>query len=272
MTHAAARPLVKMSELARLSGVPAPTIKHYLNEGLLPVAHKTGRNMAYYDPALVPRIQRIKELQRTRFLPLRVIKDVLAESELTPDETVSATIARVLEQAAPSDRRTRAELEAGGLSGGELALLTQLGAVRPVAAAEGEAETFAGDDLEILRVLGAARRAGISPEMLPVAIVGQYVAALRALVEVEMRLFREGVLPHAAGDLTELTEAATVLSERLVVLVRRKLLLPTLRALAAAERAPTRAAADGRAADGQAANGGAARTTPRAPRGTRRRR
>jgi DNA-binding transcriptional MerR regulator len=220
--------LVKMSELARLSGVPAPTIKHYLNEGLVAAAHKTGRNMAYYDAAIVPRIQRIKELQRTRFLPLRVIKEVLDDAEQTPDETASAAIARVLAHASPGERRTRAQLEKGGLRAEDLALLSSLGAVR--AEKDGDDEVYAGDDLEILRVLGAARRVGITPEMLPIEILGEYLEALRALVRAEMRLFREGVLPRAGKDLTEITEAATTLSERLVVLVRRKLLLPTLAA------------------------------------------
>lgn len=260
--------LVKMSELARLSGVPAPTIKHYLNEGLLPVARRTGRNMSYYDPAIVPRIRRIKEIQRTRFLPLRVIKRVLDEGELSPDETVSAAIARVLEHAAPGERRTRAELEASGLSGAQLDFLTSLGAVRATPGESGEGEAFAGDDLEILRVLGAARRAGITQEMLPVAILGEYVAALRALVEAELRLFREGVLPRAGGDLTELTEAATVLSERLVVLVRRKLLLPTLRALSSADGKNATRSAEPRATVATVATSAArarVRRRPRAP-------
>lgn len=226
---------VKMSELARLSGVPAPTIKHYLNEGLVTAAHKTGRNMAYYDAAIVPRIQRIKELQRTRFLPLRVIKEVLDDTNLSPDETASAAIARVLSHAAPGDRRTRAQLEEGGLRPEDLGLLSSLGAVRAEKQEHGGEEVFSGDDLEILRVLGAARRAGITTEMLPIEILGEYVEALRALVRAEMRLFREGVLPRAGKDLGEITEAATTLSERLVVLVRRKLLLPTLRALANGE-------------------------------------
>ena len=38
--------LLKMSGLVEASGVPAPTIKHYLREGLLPEPVKTSRNMA----------------------------------------------------------------------------------------------------------------------------------------------------------------------------------------------------------------------------------
>lgn len=225
-----ARELVKMSELSRLTGVPPATIKHYVHAGLVPVARKTSRNMAYYDPSVAPRILRIKELQRTRFLPLKVIKQVLDEADASPEEATAAAIARVLERTDDGTRRTRAQLEDGGLPGAELDFLIELGVVRP-AGGRGRQAFFAGDDLEILRVLGAARRAGITREMLPVDILGEYAAALRQLVRAELRLFREGVLPRAGDRVDELAEAATLLSERLVVLIRRKMLLPTLGAL-----------------------------------------
>jgi DNA-binding transcriptional MerR regulator len=71
--------LLRMGELAAASGVPAPTIKHYLREGLLPEPVKTSRNMAYYPPEFVDRIKLIKRLQEERFMPLKAIKSVLDE-------------------------------------------------------------------------------------------------------------------------------------------------------------------------------------------------
>src|ERR1700712_3663977 len=71
--------LLRMGELAEASGVPAPTIKHYLREGLLPEGVKTSRNMAYYPPDFVDRIRLIKRLQEERFMPLKAIKGVLEE-------------------------------------------------------------------------------------------------------------------------------------------------------------------------------------------------
>jgi DNA-binding transcriptional MerR regulator len=69
--------MLKMAELAEASGVSAGTIKHYLREGLLPEPVKTSRNMAWYPPEFVERIQLIKELQERRFMPLRAIKGLL---------------------------------------------------------------------------------------------------------------------------------------------------------------------------------------------------
>jgi len=73
--------LLRMRELAEASGVPAPTIKHYLREGLLPEPVKTSRNMAYYPPEFVDRIKLIKQLQEERYLPLKAIKNVLDSRE-----------------------------------------------------------------------------------------------------------------------------------------------------------------------------------------------
>jgi DNA-binding transcriptional MerR regulator len=232
--------LVKMADLARLSGVPAPTIKHYLREGLLPQPSvKTSRNMAWYDAALVPRIQAIKELQRTRFLPLKVIRDVLEGGEVPggadPNEEAAAAIGRALSNLAPEGRRSRADLVASGVREAELDLFVQLGIISPQH--EGNVERYGGDDLALLETLGEARRAGLRPDMLPPTILGPYVEAIRELVKLELQMFRGGVLPRAGGDVARLTETATALSERLVVLLRRKMLVPMLRQLIEEETA-----------------------------------
>jgi DNA-binding transcriptional MerR regulator len=71
--------LLRMGELADASGVSAATIKHYLREGLLPEPVKTSRNMAYYPAAFVERIRLIKQLQEERYMPLKVIRELLEE-------------------------------------------------------------------------------------------------------------------------------------------------------------------------------------------------
>ena len=74
--------LLKISQLAERSGVSVGTIKHYLREGLLgddDGVVKTSRNMAWYPPEYVERIRLIKTLQEERFLPLRLIKELLAD-------------------------------------------------------------------------------------------------------------------------------------------------------------------------------------------------
>ena len=98
--------LLRMGELAEASGVPAPTIKHYLREGLLPEGTKTSRNMAYYPPEFVDRIRLIKRLQEERFMPLRAIKEVLDEGT-DRAEALLALEDQILDRALAGER-TRA--------------------------------------------------------------------------------------------------------------------------------------------------------------------
>lgn len=225
-----------MSTLARESGVPAATIKHYLREGLLPgPAKRTARNMAYYDANLVERIRVIKQLQRDHFLPLGVIKDVLDGARGAKDDvTTAASISAVLRKSDGDEQRTREELVASGVLATDLDWMEALGLITPTR--EGDVTRYGADDVALLRTLGAARKAGLAPEMLPTRILEEYVRALRELVRVELSIYRAGVLPRAGGDLARLTEVATTLSEQLVVLIRRKLLLPTLAELSAENR------------------------------------
>ena len=217
--------LLKIGELARSAGVPVATLKHYIREGLIKPVRKTGRTMSWYAPAAVATVRAIKDLQHQQFLPLDVIRDSLAgDAAALDDLTAASAIAKVLERHTGPKSRSRDELIERGVSARELDWLLAAGLAKP--GADGR---YRGDDLVLLATLGAARRAGITAEMLPFSILGEYVVALRGLIEIELRLFREGVLPRArATDVERLTTAATELSERLVVVMRRKLLLPVL--------------------------------------------
>jgi DNA-binding transcriptional MerR regulator len=231
--------LIRMSEFARESGVPIPTIKHYLREGLLPEPVRTSRNMAYYDRALIPRVRAIKDLQRTQFLPLKVIREILdgiGVETSVEDAAVQASIQRVLAASSPDESRSRTHLIEAGLPPEELDLMTSLGIVSPDYDEAGEAH-FHGDDLALLRTLGHARRAGLSAEMLPANVLATYFEHIHGLVRAELQIFRAGVLPRAGERLEALSEAATTLSERLVVLLRRKLLVPVLEEIVREERA-----------------------------------
>ena len=195
--------------------------------------------MSWYDPGLVTRVRAIKELQSRQFLPLHLIKQALASDRHAPDDhAAAAAIAAVLAKHRSTRTRTRAEiLEQGGANVAELDWLAAAGLAVPV----GPDQRYDGDDLALLSTLGQARRAGLSASMLPLSILNDYMAALRALVAVEIRMFRSGVLERGdTSSVPALTAAATELSERLVVLLRRKLLLPVLRDLSSEQRTTTR--------------------------------
>ncbi len=243
--------LVKISDLARLSGVPSPTIKHYMREGLLPEPHqRTSRNMAYYDARLADRVKIIKELQHERFLPLKLIGDLL---EPAPSAQIRADLdelqRRQLGALAPAvragtqearkrrgdaqRRRTRAEVLANlAISAEDLALLEQLGLVS-AAAFRGGDPVYTGHDLDLLEVIDETRQRGLS-DLFPMEILGPYTEAIRALARFEIDMFRRRVLAGArlpAMPLDEVARLSTALGERLVVAMRAKVVLEELAAV-----------------------------------------
>lgn len=207
--------LIKMSELSKRSGVPGPTIKHYIREGLLPGPEvRTSRNMAYYDARLVARIRVIKALQADRFLPLRVIADLL---ESAPSDQIrsdrDATPRRVLTSLGVQRRKRTEVMKTFGVSRAELDSLEKSGVLE--LRGEGDTAGYSGLDLEVLEILADAHRTGMTA-LFPISIAEPYLAAVKQLVELELELFPDlpvGDVAHAAGEL----------GERLIVKLRAKL-------------------------------------------------
>lgn len=67
----------RMKDLCEATGLPRQAIHFYIQQGLLPPGHKTGRNMAFYGDEHLERLRLIKQLQHERFLPLKAIKALL---------------------------------------------------------------------------------------------------------------------------------------------------------------------------------------------------
>lgn len=229
-----------MSELSKRSSVPAPTIKHYIREGLLPGPEvRTSRNMAYYDARLAERIRVIKGLQAERFLPLRVIGELLepAPSDRIKTDRDAAqrkalgAIAPVIGRSPSTQRRKRSEvMKTFGVSKGELDGLEKAGVLQ--LRGDGETAGYSGIDLRLLEILGDLRRLGLG-DVFPISIAEPYMVAVRKLVEFEVDVFRHRVLANGTPpNLPEIARHAVELGERLIVELRAKLLPKAARRLA----------------------------------------
>jgi len=252
--------LIKMSELARRSGVPAPTIKHYIREGLLAGPEvRTSRNMAYYDARMAKRIRVIKDLQAERFLPLRVIGEllepppsdriradreraqrraltalapVIASRDSLPASSAAEWRRGSIEERPSSARRKRSEvMKTFGLTRAELATLEKAGVLELVG--DGETAGYAGIDLRLLDILAEVRRLGLG-DVFPASVAEPYLAAVRKLAELEIDIFRHRVLSAGALPMSvpEIARHAVELGERLVVSLRAKVLPAMLEGLA----------------------------------------
>jgi DNA-binding transcriptional MerR regulator len=69
---------VRIGELSRRTGVPVPTVKYYVREGLLPAGQLTSPNQASYDETHERRLRLIRALLDVGGLKVAAIRDVLA--------------------------------------------------------------------------------------------------------------------------------------------------------------------------------------------------
>jgi len=181
--------MLKMSELAERSGVSAATIKHYLREGLLggdEEVLRTSRNMAYYPPEFVDRVRLIKRLQEERFMPLRVIRELIGSD---PDRATRLIELedRILERAIAAretGRITRSKVEETyAVPTNVLDRLESLGVLTP------NARGYDADDVAIIEAISRFRAGGYEEAIgFTVYDTLRYRKALEPLVEEEVRV------------------------------------------------------------------------------------
>ena len=109
---------MRIGELSAASGVPLPTVKYYLREGLLPAGERTARNQADYGPEHVARLRLIRALIEVGGLSIADTRSVLAASddpELPLDEVMGAAHEAVTARGTPPSRVEPAWSEARAL-------------------------------------------------------------------------------------------------------------------------------------------------------------
>ena len=223
--------MLKMSELAERSGVSAATIKHYLREGLLGSEDevlRTSRNMAYYPADFVERVRLIKRLQEERFMPLRVIREVI---ERDPDHAARLIELedRILERAIAAretGRVTRERVrETYEVPENVLERLEELGVLTP-----GE-RGYDADDVAIIEAISRFRAGGYEQAIgFTVYDTLRYREALEPLVEEEVRVLLDRLASHVPVErAVEIISSGAEPLRELVGAMHSKLLLAELR-------------------------------------------
>jgi DNA-binding transcriptional MerR regulator len=217
---------MRMKELAEASGVPAPTIKHYLREGLLPEPVRTSRNMAYYPPEFVERIRLIKQLQEERFMPLKAIRSVLEQDP----ERARALIEledKILERALAGEqaRTSAAEVRRSyGVPPEVLDRLEELGILSP------NTRGYSPSDVRIIEAISRFRAGGYDEEIgFTVYDTLRYKTALEDLVRQEVGV----LMDRLAGEMeperaAEMIEAGAQPLQDLIAALHTKLLVAEL--------------------------------------------
>lgn len=203
---ATGEPSLKISELADAAGVPVATVRHYLREGLLPEGRKTSRNMAYYPRALVERIRLIKLLQEERFMPLRVIRELLEREEQDPERIrlQLETADRGLDRALERERGRTPAREVGERLAVPFEVLDRLAEIGVLSSMQ---DGYSPSDVRIVEAIARFRAGGYDERIgFTVHDAARFLEPLRELAQREVELLAEKVVarnPERAGELVE---------------------------------------------------------------------
>ncbi|MFZ5569952.1 MAG: MerR family transcriptional regulator [Thermodesulfobacteriota bacterium] len=160
--------LLKMKELAEITGVSGGTIRYYIHQGVLPHPVKTHKNMAYYDESYIERIRVIKELQKTRFLPLDIIKTLLADMDFSNGGDSRALVREIDKplfenghsNGKPPSMSAEELSHHTGLTPEEIADMVRLEMILP-----GPEGRFDGECIRLTEIVAELRKVGLSQDL-----------------------------------------------------------------------------------------------------------
>ncbi|MFI9817916.1 MerR family transcriptional regulator [Saccharothrix variisporea] len=192
---------MRIAELSRRTGVPVPTIKYYLREGLLPAGELTSPNQARYGEAHLHRLRLVRALVEAGGLSIAAVRDVLGALD-DPEKSLHKAMGTVERAvvgtgAAPTDEVAHAEARAF--------VEGQGWAYRP------ESDAFQS----LVHVIATARELGHE------SFLGQlegYARAARPLAEQDLDYALSGPTKDAAMEIVVL---GTVLGDAAFAAVRR---------------------------------------------------
>jgi DNA-binding transcriptional MerR regulator len=214
-----------MRDLVRLTGVSAPTIHFYAQQGLLPAAVKTADNQARYSDATVHRLRWIRSLQELR-LSLRSIHAILDRHGELPVDEVGAlqALGTLLDEPDPLASGEELARIREGVDARDLDALSRLGLVH----ASGQ---LSSSDLRLIELVAAIRGAGFTEQAgFSIDNLALYRDAVEELVNSELARIIEPVLArHDAETLRDLVLRGLPLADQLLSLLHRQAVQKELR-------------------------------------------
>ena len=228
-TDAKAKERLKISELAAAAEVPVATVRHYLREGLLPEPEKTSRNMAYYPAELVERIRLIKQLQEERFLPLKVIRELLDSGNGDPEQ-LRALIDledRILESALEGERKRVSAKEVKRRYDVPKEVLDRLAELELLSSG---GRGYSPSDVRIVEAISRFRAGGYDERIgFTVYDTLRYKRALEGLVKEEVEVLMERLAGEMDPDrAVELIKSGAEPLQDLIAALHTKLLVAEL--------------------------------------------
>jgi len=215
-----------MKDLCTLSGLPRQAIHFYIEQGLVPEGHKTGRNMAYYGDEHLERIRLVRQLQHERLLPLKAIRAVIDEKGdgFSPvQRRMLADVKQRLGSPVLSGARGRHDTVAvrevmlrAGVDQQDFDGLVELG-LFAVSGAKSR-RRMARDDAWIVELWGEVRRLGFTRERgFSPDLLGLFEEAISRMFDRETRVLSRLLAHVPAGEVASMVERSLPLIHSFLV-------------------------------------------------------
>ena len=223
---------LKMKDLERRTGVGREAIRFYIKQGLLPEPERPARNVAWYSEEFVERIRLIKELQEKRFLPLNVIKSILASDAIPPLDHVQALTdldgrigARTRDAEERAPERVSDVAKRTGLAAKELRELAAIGVLEIVMRDGGQ--WLDVDSVSIAERWAEMRRLGFTEERgFSGRVLRLHVDFVEWLAREELRIFSAGIVGKVpTEEAARMAEAGIEQINGMLPALRRRTLL-----------------------------------------------
>lgn len=190
---------MRISELASATGVPVPTIKYYLREGLLPEGERTSATQARYDESHARRLRLIRTLVGHVGLSIAETRALLGVLDSPPPGAhdllgfAHDAVSRPASASPDALERTRALLASAGWPTGSL------------------------HDEPIAAIANALERMTDAGFEMPPALLAEYLAAARRIAAAEIA----HVPTDSAEAAVRYVTVGVVLAEPLLLALRR---------------------------------------------------
>ena len=218
--------LLRIDDLAHISGVPSRTIRFYNTQGLLPAPLMQGR-VAYYNQEHLLVLNIIKEFKEQQNLPLDVIKQLLEiraqHGDVQMNLALKQRLLRSLTSGGQDVKLSKEELiRQTGSTGEQVDELTRQGLLFPIE--QDKTLLYTGDDVLLLQLYQRLTQVG-----LPIALPSLIRFQLRQLVRSEMAAFEQHLFSRWRANglpperhATQFEEILT-LTDTLISVLHRKL-------------------------------------------------
>lgn len=195
---------MKIAELSRRAGVPVPTIKYYLREGLLPPGEFSSPNQASYGEEHVRRLRLVRGLLEVGRLPIATIRELFADLE-RPDPDLHRALGRALRSSA-SAREPVSDEDLADAERETAELIDRRGwLVSPDALAR----------RAVAEVIAAFHQLGVGDQM---ALLDEYAEAAEMIAAADLDLIRRRTEPAA---MVHAAVVGTILGDALNAGLRR---------------------------------------------------